>query len=857
MQAGDRAGPAARIAGAYIGVVAAFPRLALAALALLLALAGLGASHIAIDTDSSRMLAPDLPFQERAQAINAAFPQLKNQIVIAIRADRADPADLAAAQIAGALAGDPSVSEVFAPAADPFFERHGLLYLETDALEDRLTRLSKSANLLAALREDQTLGGFLAALDEAGQLAERADIPTDALDLLYGEAAAVIEATLAGRARGFAWTHALGEGEPVLRVVSVAPQLDFSRVNPAKAAMEAVALAVARVDPAVAAEVEIGVTGDPVLRAEELASVAESLPVSLALSLVIVAVVLWWGLRSVALMGVALVALVATLVLTTGLAGAAVGALNLVSVAFVVLMVGLGIDFAIHLVAHLQEDARSRPPAEALHATARALGPALLLTGASTSAAFFAFAFTDFRGMAQLGIIGGMGVIVALFVAVTLIPAVVALRPALLARAPAPGGLVARRARFPTGLRRGAAWLALAVGLAAAVLAREARFDADPMALRDPDARSVEVWSWLADDPSRAPLRLSLLAETEAAAREAAAALEAEPAVEAAVWLADLVPDDQEAKLALVDLAWPSLDFAVSGVAVDLAEDAPGGPAAFAETLGPDGAPGRLAAALAAYEAAADPALRSRLEAALFRYFGPLVDRLAAQLEVDTVTRESLPEALVERYRAPDGRLRVEIVAAENLSDPAERTRFVAAVDAHAPEAGGPPDQIAGAAEAISGAMLEASLVALAATALMAFAAVRRATVVAAILVPVALAGAVTLAATVLLGMPLNYANIIVLPLLIGIGVDSGVHLALRAQRAGAVFATSTPRAVAASALTTIGAFATLALSDHRGTASMGTLLAIALVAAVAMAFALTPPLVRLAGPTERPAGSR
>jgi hypothetical protein len=109
------------------------------------------------------------------------------------------------------------------------------------------------------------------------------------------------------------------------------------------------------------------------------------------------------------------------------------------------------------------------------------------------------------------------------------------------------------------------------------------------------------------------------------------------------------------------------------------------------------------------------------------------------------------------------------------------------------------------------------------------------------------------MAASALLGLPFNYANVIVLPLMIGIGVDSAVHLALRAARTGKVAGTATPAAVAFSALTTIGAFATLALSDHRGTASMGTMLAIALVAAVAMAFALTGPLVRLAGRRPRP----
>jgi predicted RND superfamily exporter protein len=118
---------------------------------------------------------------------------------------------------------------------------------------------------------------------------------------------------------------------------------------------------------------------------------------------------------------------------------------------------------------------------------------------------------------------------------------------------------------------------------------------------------------------------------------------------------------------------------------------------------------------------------------------------------------------------------------------------------------------------------------------------------VVAIILPLLLAASVTVAAGVLLGVPFNYANIIVLPLMIGIGVDSGVHLAMRsAGDEAAVFHTSTPRAVLASAATTIAAFGTLGLSAHPGTASMGILLSIAMTAAVVMIFALTPALVRL-----------
>ncbi|MEL6769147.1 MAG: MMPL family transporter, partial [Pseudomonadota bacterium] len=594
-------------------------------------------------------------------------------------------------------------------------------------------------------------------------------------------------------------------------------------------------------DPELAALVEVGLTGDPVLRAEELQSVTATLPLSLGLSLLLVTVILFLALGRAGRVGLALGVVLVTLVLTTGFAALTVGALNLISVAFVVLMVGLGIDFAIHLLAHLDEDARLGIPA-AIRASARSIGGALILSAATTSAAFLAFTTTDFIGMAQLGLIGAAGVAIALLVSLTLIPAAVALRPGL---AEGRGPLA------PPRLGAGAAgvgfWVAIGVGLAALAFAPSARFDADPMGLRAANAPGVTTYGWLNEEPALAPLRLSLLAPDAAAAAAAAEAAEALAPVRSAVWLGDLVPGDQFEKLDQIDLAYPSLQVAVEGTAPDLGTLPEGPIAPRLAALGTAGGTA-LAQAITDWRAAPDPLPEEKLGAALFRFFPLLIERIALQLEAGEVTAEDLPAGLRDRYRAADGTLRVEIAAEADITEPMARAQFVEAVAAALPDAGGPPAQVEGAAGAVAGAMAGAAALALAATALFAAAVLGRARLVAAILLPLALAGGITLAASALLGIPFNYANIIVLPLMIGIGVDTGVHLAIRASRAGGtVFDTSTPRAALASALTTIAAFGTLALSDHRGTASMGIMLCIALTAGLLMIFAITPRLA--AGP--------
>ena len=445
-------------------------------------------------------------------------------------------------------------------------------------------------------------------------------------------------------------------------------------------------------------------------------------------------------------------------------------------------------------------------------------------------------------------------VIIAFAVATTLIPAVVALRPRTAGTVdprPEPMALVGRR-------WRALPFVVLGVGAAALYPALQVRFDADPMALRDPTAPSVAAFRMLSQAPRTSPYRASVLTASAEEAAALAGRFQDVPGIAAAVTIADLVPRDQDAKLMLLDIAAPSIEHALRGAPAELI--AADGDVPVIERLqrrlaAMPGAGARLAAALAAYQERRDPASDAALAGDLFRTFPLLLGRLEAMLGADYVTQQTLPEQMRRRYVSPGGIHRVEILPEEDLDDPAALTRFAETVQAIAPEAAGGPMQLAAAGRTVGESMLRATLLAALATGALAWAATRRLVDMAAILLPLVVGGVVTAAASVLLDMPFNYANVIVLPLMLGLGVASGVHIAVRERRApGAVFATSTPRAVLFSALTTVAAFGTLALSDHRGTASMGVLLSVSVVAAVGAVLGLTPALMRWAARARRPA---
>ena len=836
-----------RIVARWMRVAHTWPRVVFFGIAVLCLGSILAASKLRIDSDSTNMLSPDLPAQRAAHHLNAQFPALKSAILVTVQARQADLADMSAIALARALRdqGD-TIAAVFAPSEDPFLAAHGFLYRDIETLDDMFTRLSKSANLLAHLRADQSLNGFVRALNEAVLLAKRAEIGPKALERLFAETASVIEAQTLGRPRVFAWSTVLDDkpSGTVTRLIAVTPVLDRTRLSPSRPALDSIQAVIAALPAELTQGVTISVTGEPALRAEEMASVTATIGMSLGVSLVLVAGLLFLGLGRAGRVATALSALVVALVLTTGLTALTIGSLNLISVAFIVLMVGLGIDFAIHVIAHITEEHSAGHDADmAIDVTGLNAGLALTLSAVTTALAFLAFTTTDFSGMAQLGVIGAIGVVIAFLTAVTLIPAVLARAPSL-AAGPAP------RVAPTWAAPRWAPWAILLLATAAIWPASQARFDADPMGLRNPNGPSVIAFRALAQQPGNSPYRASVLTNTAADADRIAVRLEELPEVSEAINLGDLVPDQQDQKLMLLDVAAGSLDHAVAGQPWALSGEDTGGIdplTAFAIELAPlGGMADRLSRAITAYAKIRTTDGDAELAKRLFLTYGLLLDRLGAMLNAETVSAANLPAPMRERFLSDDGTYRVEVLPRDDLTDRAAAQAFAAAIASVAAGAAGPAMQLTAAGETVATAMLTATALAAFLTAILTLIATARLSDTVAVLLPLAVAGILTAAFSVLSGVAFNYANVIVLPLMIGIGVDSGIHLALRARRAhGAVFATSTPRAVILSALTTIAAFGTLAISDHQGTASMGILLMAAIGFTLLSVLVLTPALIQ------------
>jgi hopanoid biosynthesis associated RND transporter like protein HpnN len=818
---------------------------ALAGLVLSLGAGVFAATHLAIDTDLDHMLPADVAWRRDERALDEAFPQNNNLLVIVIDGDRSDLADHAAHELAERLKAEPNLFQyVRQPDGGPFFDRNGLLFLSVDELQKISDKLISAQPLLGSLAADPSLRGLFDTLTlfigEAGK-----DKTTAAqLDPTLETIAATVQSVADGRPEVLSWDRLMTGRAPGprdrRRFVLTRPVLDFGAIQAGSRALAEIR----RIAAALALDPEHGVrlrmTGPVALNDEQFATLREGALRSTVLSIVLVCAILFLALRSVKLVGAILATLAAGLLLTAGFAALAIGALNLISVAFAVLFVGLAVDFSIQFsVRYRDQRHRLENLPAALDGAARTIGPALVLAAAATAIGFLSFVPTKYTGIRELGWIAGIGMIIAIVLNFTLLPAGLALaRPR-----GEPEAIGFRRAapldRFLLERRGWVIGAAIVLALASIALLPRLRFDVDPLNLKNPHSESVVTARDLMKDATTTPYTAEILAPSLGDAEALAHRLGQLPEVAHAVTAASFIPADQDPKLAIVGdlglLLGPTL--APPAIAEPPgAADIVRAMAACRDALrplaaagGPQSPAGRFATALDA-ALAHGPSIAAPLRAALLTGLQQRLVALRELIEAKPVTLVDLPPELRDSWIAPDGRARIEVFPEGDARDPAVLDRFVAAIRTIAPDAVGTPVTMQEAGRLISSSFVQAGIIAIVAITILLALVLRRPRDVALVIAPLLLAAVLTLAVTVSIGLPLNYANIIALPLLLGIGVAFDIYFVMN-WRAGQThhLQSSTARAVVFSALTTMSAFGSLALSNDPGTADMGELLTISL----------------------------
>ena len=816
-------------------------------------------ARFSITTDTEDLISSKLAWHKRQSDFSKAFPPKGITAVITA----ATPENVASATslLERNLAKRPDLFRaVVQPGGGGFFQRNGLLFKPLASVRESVAELSSSQFLIGVLATDPSLRGVMKALSLATDGVQAGELKLDQLSWPLALADRTLTDVLDGTPATFSWQELVQgsrlETNALRRFIEVQPNVDFAALQPGRKATDGIRRLARDLELGDKYGAKVELTGPVPMNDDQFSVIRQSALRDTLTALLGAVIILWLALRSWRIVVAVFFSLIVGLAITAGLGIAMVGSFNLISIAFFVLFVGLGVDFGIQFsVRYRSERYEHMNLRGALRGAARKIGDPLALAAGATAVAFFSFLPTNYKGLFELGLVAGCGMLIAFACSVIFVPAMLAILK--------PPGEVA-----PIGFRSLApledflqrhriAVIAGTVGvvLAGTPLLFHLTFDSNPINLENPNAESVRTYRELQGTPETSGDDAEVLAASLDEADAIAGHLAILPEVSRTLTLNSFVPRDQDLKLAAIRAAAPALlgSFelpvqpapsdkdtveAIRKAAADLARVAPNATESTA-------AAARHVSDLLVRLAESDAATRGKAEAATVPSLREDLAALRSSLDPELITVRTLPSSLVRDWILPDGRARVQVLSRGDLSHADVLRRFARAVLAAEPSATGAAVSLYESARTVTGAFFEAGSIALAAIALLLIFALRRLSDVLLTLIPLLIAGAVTLEICALTGMEINFANIIALPLLLGVGVAFKIYyiMAWRNGKTG-LLQSGLTRAVVFSGMTNAVAFGSMWSSSYPGMASMGKMMALALLCTMAAAVLFQPVLM-------------
>ena len=820
------------------------------------------ATHFALNSNAESLISPTTSWRKLQAIYDRDFPQQNNLIDIVIDGATPERAERAAAQLTAALQKRPDIFYIVRrPDGGPFFDHEGVLFLPLTDVKSTTQQLIGAQPFLGGLAADPSLRGIMDGLTTAVGGISHGQGSLAQLEKPMNAFSQTLDGVVAGQPAFLAWRSLVTGAPPqpleLRRFIEAQPRQDFTSLTPGGRASDTIRAAVQGLKLTPSEGVRVRLTGPVPISDDEFNTLAERAGLMALIMMAAVLTMLYLAVRSLRLISAILITVLVGLGVTATIGLLAFGSFNVISVAFIALFVGLGVDFGIQFCVRYRAERHEFDDLDtALRRAGDGVGNALTLAAAATAAGFFSFLPTSYQGVAQLGFVSGVGMLVMLGLSITLLPSIVKLL--------GPGGepgAIGYRALAPLDaflrLRRTSvtflAGILVVIGIA---LLPSLHFDFNPLDLRNPKVESVATALDLMKDPQTSPNTINVLAATHAQAVKRSTTLSGLPIVAQTITIDSFVPADQAPKLAAINDASMLLDPTINPIMVKpppADEDnvaslkAAGNALAQAAGAASDSASqsARRLASLLQKIANGPASLRARAVDALAPDLNTMLDQLRAALQPKPVSLATLPLDLRRDWVAANGTQRIEVFPSGNANDNRVIAEFVREVRAVAPDATGTPIAIQESGITIVRAFIQAGILSFISITILLVIALRRIKDVAIALGPLVLAGIVTLGTCVVIGLPLNFANIIALPLLFGIGVAFDIYFVM-AWRAGARRLLQSPltRAVILSAGTTASAFGTLWLSSHPGLASMGELLAISLIWILASVLFLLPALL-------------
>ena len=611
--------------------------------------------------------------------------------------------------------------------------------------------------------------------------------------------------------------------------------------------------------------IEAGITGGPALSHAEANATEHDVKLASMLAIGSNAALVIIPFAAIVEPIFVLIALLVGVAWSFGFTTLMVGHLNLLSAVFTSILAGIGVNFPIHLMARYNEARREGAAMPlAIELAVANTGAGVVASAMIMALAFLMPMFTDFKGIAELGLVSAAGLFMCLISAMLVFPALVAIRDRNrtikphLVRPAAPGRTSMLEAffKYPKAILISAT----VVTLALFAFAPRVRFDQNLLKLQAQNSEAVRFEDALLKDSGRSSWFAVSLARSQQEAEQLAAKFKGLPQVSNVETIATYIPDAQVGKRAILAGLKPILaPISIKPAHPDAATlatqlDSLNFKLASAGDAASSGEVAKTAALLGRASAAlkTNPRAFDDYDQAMAADLAAKLDTLRRALSPAEVTAKNLPAILRDRFVGHSGAYLVQIYPRGDVWDDAPLANFITALRSVDPDVTGPPVQTYSIASVMRRGYERAALLALIAVFIFVFADFRNLRDTALATVPLLFGGAWLLEGMGMLGWEFNLANLFAVPIIIGMGVDNGVNMMYRWReervKSNLILDTAVGKSVTICSLTTIAGFGALIPASHHGISTLGLVLSLGVTLILIATVLVLPAFLKLIG---------
>lgn len=783
-------------------------------------------AHFAVDSDLNHLVKQEAPWRDNLDKTAQEFGGSESSLVVVISGDDPQKVQQVTEQLNTDFNQQSLFKDVFAPSTLPWMKQQALWMLPEQEFNDVADNLTVLAPYLQSISQRHSdANPALPAMQYLAQINQAvANEQTDAALLLIKSLNQLVEKQ---NNEPINWLSVLmpAKQETNYQLILLNAEPDRHQKEPNRYIIETAQKIVSQYtdDPSI----QIRLTGQTALDYDEIADANSSVKLAGTMSFIGLVIILGFGIRSIRIIAASYLAVVVGLVWTLALGLVLVGSYNTISIVFLVMFIGLGVDFAIHFCLRIREEQRIHADnSVSLKAAFRGtIGP-LSLCALTSAIGFLGFYPTAYTGLAELGVISAAGMLMGLVATFTVIPLFFFLfgYPKLKPVTVAPSNQQQGEHQY---------WLVqhhkLVLGVAAVLLvvasigASQMRFDFSTLVLKSPQSESVQTLEEIQKQGLTSSYQMMMLASTPEQAKQWQQALLQLPEVSNALSIHSFLPQDREGRT--VTLSQALQQPAVKPVKLVTVEQ-------LVATLKSSPYSNKVAPSTYQWlETQSAPSIYQAIGQQALEPLASMLQSFSQLMQAPPATIKDIPIELSERYYNQDYALVVAYPSGD-MRDVEQLDQFIDAVQNIAPNATGRPVAEQQVGKIVTKSFFQASSYSLGLIILILFFALKHKRDAVLTFIPLLLTVLSTMAVAHWSGFSFNMANIIVIPLIFGLGVDNGIHIVERFRSVGSVkafYQSSTSKAAILSSLTTMVTFGSLLLADHRGMFSIGFLLTVAI----------------------------